>query len=164
MSNGEKKTAAQTVEQQIAVLMAIEAITKLKARYCAYCDDHYDPEGIASLFIEDGVWEGESFGRHVGREAIKGFFRGVSGEIVFAAHLALNPIIDVEEKDRARGKWRLIMPATVRGPRDDVAKWLVGAYDERYVRIDGVWLFEMLKFRINFYTPHLESWATTAVL
>lgn len=164
MSDGDKATVAQTLEQQISALMAIEAIKKLKAQYCAYCDDRYDPEGIAGLFIENGVWEGESFGRHVGREAIKGFFRGVSGEIVFAAHLVLNPIIDIEADDRARGKWRLIMPATVRGPGGDVAKWLMGAYDERYVRVDGVWLFEMLKFRINFYTPHLESWAATAVL
>lgn len=164
MSNDEKKTPAKLLEHQIAVLTATEAIKKLKAQYCAYCDDRYDPEGIASQFVEDGVWEGESFGRHVGREAIKRFFHGVSGEIVFAAHLAVNPIIDVESEDQARGKWRLIMPATVRAPDGDVAKWLVGTYDERYVRVGGVWLFQMLKFRINFYTPHLESWAATAVL
>jgi hypothetical protein len=164
MSNGENKAAEQTLERQIADLTAIEAIKKLKAQYCAYCDDHYDPEGIAGLFVEDGVWEGESFGHHVGREAIESFFRRISGEIVFAAHLVLNPIIDVEGMDRARGKWRLIMPATVRGADDNVAKWLVGAYDERYIRVDGVWMFQMLNFRINFYTPHLESWAGTAVL
>ena len=56
------------------------------------------------------------------------------------------------------------MPATVIGASGGVAKWLVGAYDDHYVRKSGVWMFQSLKFRINFYTPHLESWAATAVL
>ncbi|MBV8360284.1 MAG: nuclear transport factor 2 family protein, partial [Deltaproteobacteria bacterium] len=34
----------------------IENIKQLKARYCAFCDDNYNPQGIASLFTEDGVW------------------------------------------------------------------------------------------------------------
>jgi hypothetical protein len=34
----------------------IEEIKILKARYGYYCDDSYDPNGISSLFVEDGVW------------------------------------------------------------------------------------------------------------
>jgi len=152
-----------TLEQRLARLEAIEAIKRLKARYCAYCDDHYDPEGIASLFTEDGVWDGEAFGRHVGRDAIRGFFRRVSGEIVFAAHLVLNPIIEVADAGHATGKWRLIMPATVPVDGRKEARWLLGAYDERYVAIDNVWLFQTLNFHINFYEPHLGTWAESAV-
>lgn len=33
----------------------IEAIKTLKARYGYYCDDNYDPDGISSLFVENGV-------------------------------------------------------------------------------------------------------------
>ena len=32
----------------------IEAIKILKARYGYYCDDSYNPDGISSLFVEDG--------------------------------------------------------------------------------------------------------------
>ncbi len=39
----------------------IEQIKQLKHRYCAYCDEQYDPDGIASLFTEDGVWDGGPF-------------------------------------------------------------------------------------------------------
>lgn len=143
-------------QQRLARLEAIEAIKQLKYRYCAYCDDHYNPSGIAALFTEDAIWEGESFGQHVGRAAIKAHFERVSGEIVFAAHLALNPIIEVDG-DTATGKWRLIMPATVitRGIKE--ARWLLGAYDDHYVRVDGVWMFQHLRFHINFYSLTPET-------
>ena len=41
-----------TLEQQVARLTAIEDIKQMKARYCGYADDGYDPEGLASLFVE----------------------------------------------------------------------------------------------------------------
>lgn len=151
------------LEQRIARLEAIEEIKRLKARYCAYCDDGYDPDGIAGLFTENGIWDGETFGRHVGREAIRTFFARASGEITFAAHLVLNPIIEVADAARASGKWRLIMPATVRTETGSEARWLVGAYDEQYVVDGGAWRFRSLKFHINFYTAHLGSWAEIAV-
>jgi uncharacterized protein (TIGR02246 family) len=149
--------------QRVAWLEAIEEIRRLKARYCAYCDDNYDPEGIASLFVKDGVWDGERFGRHVGRDQIKAFFKSVSGEIVFAAHLALNPIIEVKDTDHAAGRWRLIMPATVRTDGRNEARWLVAAYTDAYVKLDGVWLFESMHTHVNFFEPHDGSWASSAV-
>ena len=73
-----------TLAQQVDRLTSIEAIKQLKARYCMYCDDSYDPDGICGLFVEDGIWDGgERFGRHVGTEEIRTFFAGISGEIVF---------------------------------------------------------------------------------
>jgi hypothetical protein len=151
-----------TDQQRLARLEAIEAIKQLKYRYCAYCDDNYNPPGIAALFTEDGIWEGESFGRHVGRDAIRGHFERVSREIVFAAHLALNPIIEVDG-DAATGQWRLIMPATVMTNGVKEGRWLLGAYVDRYVRVRDVWMFKHLSFRINFYSPHLGTWAESAV-
>ena len=151
------------LRHRIMRLEAIEAIKHLKGRYCSFCDDRYDPDGIANLFTPDGVWHGESFGRYVGREEIKAYFARISGEIVFAAHLALNPIIDVQDPETASGQWRLIMPATVMTDGEKQARWLVGAYDERYRCVGGTWLFSSLKFRINFFSPHLGSWSETAV-
>ena len=59
--------AELTMEQQVARLTAIEDIKQMKALYCAYCDDGYDPEAIGDLFVEDAIWDGADFGRHVGR-------------------------------------------------------------------------------------------------
>ena len=66
--------------QRLQVLEDIEAIKKVKAEYCAHCDNGYNPDGIAELFAEDGVWDGgvDVFGKYDGREAIRKFFTGAT--------------------------------------------------------------------------------------
>jgi hypothetical protein len=160
---GEDEVSQLDLAKRVGRLEAIEEIKRLKARYFEYCDRNYDPDGITHLFAKNGVFDGEQFGHHVGHDQIRAYFTGISGQIVFAAHLGLNPIIEVVDDDHATGKWRLIMPATtlVDGRRE--ARWLVGAYDDRYVRVDGVWLFEIMKLHVNLYAPHHGSWAESAV-
>ena len=58
---------SESLEARIHRLEDIESIRALKARYCMYCDDHYDVEGLASLFTEDAVWDGGIRGKAVGR-------------------------------------------------------------------------------------------------
>lgn len=150
---------SSALETTVARLAAIEDLKQLKARYCAFCDDHYNPDGIANLFVEDGVWDGgKEFGRHVGRTAIRSFFAGISGQILFAAHLVMNPIINVQG-DRATGRWRLIMPCTVRGPAEPEARWLLSAYDEEYVRVADAWCYQRLTVTNQFYAAHATGWA-----
>ena len=149
--------------KRVARLAAIEEIKQLKARYFEYCDRNYDPDGLTGLFARNGSFDGEQFGRHVGHEQIHAYFSRISGQIVFAAHLGLNPIIEVIDEDHATGKWRLLMPATTRADGRAEARWLVGAYDDRYVRVGGVWLFEAMNLHVNLFTPHQGSWADTAV-
>ena len=151
-----------TFEEKVERLSAIEDIKQLKARYCQLCDAGYDPDGIAAMFVEDGVWDGgPEFGCHVGREAIHAFFSGVSNDIVFAAHLVLNPIITVDG-DTANGKWWLIMPCTTElggGPKE--ARWLLAEYDDDYVRVDGTWYYKHLRIDLKFFTPHKDGWVET---
>ncbi len=44
-----------TVEERLQSLEDQEAIRRLKMHYARFCDAGYDPDGIASLFMEDGV-------------------------------------------------------------------------------------------------------------
>jgi hypothetical protein len=151
---------ALSIEGRLGRLEAIEEIKALKTRYCALCDADYEPDGLAALFLPDAVWDGGLFGRHEGREAIRTFFRGISGSIRFAAHLVLNPIIEVQSADAATGKWRLIMPCTVMADNGEAeARWLLSEYDEIYARHEGAWLFKSLTVTVNFYAPHLKGWA-----
>ena len=53
----------EDIERRLKVLEDVEEIKRLKARYCAYCDDSYDADAIASLFIEDAVWDGGMRGK-----------------------------------------------------------------------------------------------------
>lgn len=150
----------ESVENRLARLEAIDEITRLKGRYCAFADANYDAEGLSGLFVEDGYWDGgPEFGRHVGRGAIKDFLDRTREQIRFAAHLAINPIIEVQDGDHATGKWRLFMPCTVAMDGGTEARWLLCQYDETYVRIDGRWMFRTVDMKVNFYAPHLKGWA-----
>jgi hypothetical protein len=154
--------AEPSLEQRIARLESIEQIRTLKAVYCEFCDRDYDPEGLAGLFTEDAVWDGGIFGRYEGRQAIRQFFQGVSGSLVFAAHLVMNPIISFIDNDIATGKWRLWQPATQNEGGKLECKFLLAAYDDVYVRTAGIWLHKSVKVQVNFFEPVTSGWAHSA--
>jgi hypothetical protein len=153
-----------TLEERVDRLESIEAIKKLKAVYCMYCDAQYDAEGICSLFVEDGIWDGgPSFGRYEGHQQIRSFFKRVSGDILFAAHLVLNPIITVEG-DHGQGRWWLHMPCTALSDAGTAeGRWLLSEYDEEYVRVDGTWKFRKLRLDVKYYVPQLKDWALASI-
>ena len=82
-------TRLEELERQVRALEDANEIRNLKAEYAAACDDNYDPDRIAALFIEDATWESQGLGRFEGREAIREFFRGISSHFVFALHYGL---------------------------------------------------------------------------
>jgi len=88
----------EDLSKRIQVLEDIEAIKKLKARYCEIADDNYNPVDFSNLFTEDGLWDGgKLFGVHRGKQAIREFFATVPDSISFAVHFAaLVPNITVE--------------------------------------------------------------------
>ena len=47
----------KSLEERIQRLEDIEAIKQLKVRYSHICDDDHNPDDIASLFVEDEIWE-----------------------------------------------------------------------------------------------------------
>ena len=149
------------LEEVIDRLESIEEIKKLKHIYMEYCDQGYPPAKLGPLFTDDAVWTSEIFGHHEGRAAIEAFFGGVSSDIVFAAHLALNGIIDVDG-DNATGQWRLLMPCTLSENGQKVSRWMLGEYDETYERHSGKWYFSKVDVFMNFNVRADESWAESA--
>ena len=146
------------LELRLQVLEDIEAIRELKARYCLYCDDSYDSEGIASLFVDDAVWDGGVLGRCDGRDEIRSFFKSASRVISFAIHHVCNPLIEVEG-DRATGQWYLFQPCTYTdGER---AIWMLARYHDEYVREASAWKFQNVKIDVSCATPFHEGWAKT---
>lgn len=146
----------EELAQRIQVLEDAEAIKKLKARYTNYCDNGYDPDGLASLFVEDAVWDGGVFGKAIGREAIRKFFRSAAKALPFALHYVMNPIIEVNGAT-ATGTWYLFQPCTF--AEGNQAVWGAARYQEEYVKRDGQWLFQNMKVDSAFWTPFDQGWA-----
>ena len=143
---------------QIQRLEDIENIKQLKARYCAFCDDNYNPQGIASLFTEDGVWDGGEHGKAEGHDAIVKFFQRAPLVFSFAIHHVMNPIIKVQG-DIATGRWYLLQPLTRKSREGETAMWLAGRYEDEYVRVGNEWKFKRLKFITRFLVRYDEGWA-----
>ena len=145
----------RNIEQQVQRLVDIEDIKILKRRYAAFCDDTYNPEGIASLFTRDGIWDGGPLGYAEGRPGIKEFFAGAPSLVSFAVHYTTNPIIEVDG-DQANGSWYLWQPMVMQG--GDQAMWLAARYSDRYQRVDGRWMFEHVKIDVRFFSPYEKGW------
>ncbi len=154
--------AELTLEQRVARLEAHNDICKLMAEYLLVADQGYDPDGITAMFIEESSWEGDDFGRHIGRQAIWDFFDSLSGALVFAAHFVTNPIITFTANDRARGAWRLLEPATVNSGGTLESSLLVATYDNEFVKIGDQWMFQSVHVHVNFFEPISKGWAETA--
>ena len=146
----------EELERRVRALEDVEAIRNLKATYATYCDDNYDADKIAELFVEDAVWESGELGKFEGREAIRQFFRRASKIYTFAIHYSLNSQIEVDG-DTARARWYLFMPCTVGD--GDRAMWRAGIDDEEYVRVGGRWMFKRKLASGLFSTPFDEGWA-----
>lgn len=149
---------AGDLARRVADLEDLEALRALKVRYARFCDDNYDPEGIASLFTPDGVWDGGPlFGRVEGHDAIIAHFRGAPSRLPWALHFTLAPELTLEGDPgparRAHGTWYLWQPC-IRRSKDgtDHEAWLTGRYADRYVKADGVWRFEHVTVDARWFT------------
>jgi ketosteroid isomerase-like protein len=148
----------EQLERRVLALEDLNAIRDLKTRYAAYCDNQYDPDGIASLFTEDAVWENQELGNFVGREAIRGFFQRASKIFTFAIHYALNGQIEVTG-DTARAQWFLFMPCTM--GESNRAYWRAGIDREEYARVAGKWMYTRKSSSPLFHTPYEDGWVKT---
>ncbi|RLA51375.1 MAG: hypothetical protein DRR42_10550 [Gammaproteobacteria bacterium] len=137
------------LEKRITQLEDIEAIKQLKARYCDICDDLHNPDRIASVFAEDGVWEGGDFGNATGHEAIRELFSGFRELFSFSQHNIMNPIITVDG-DRATGSWYIVGPWTYKENNKEI--WMTARYDDDYSKINGVWKCQYLRVAVRMVT------------
>lgn len=145
-----------SIEARLQRLEDIEEIKQLKAQYCAGCDDDHNADTIASLFVEDAVWDAPGIARAEGRLAIHKLMTNIRnrGIIRSSTHHVMNPIIEVDG-DRATGCWRFLMMYTG-DVGDGTTKRLqvLGWYREEYVRLQGRWYYQTLCATIEDNSPH----------
>jgi len=130
------------LEKRITRLEDIEAIKQLKARYSHICDDDHNPDQIASVFAEDGVWESADFGQARGHEEIKKLFSGFKEMFTFSQHNMMNPVIEING-NTATGIWYIMGPWTLR--EGEKENWMALRYDDDYIKINGEWKYQHLR-------------------
>ncbi len=143
--------APDPVAERLGRLEDIEAIHRLKAAYCAACDNDHDGEAVSALFIEGGTWTNSMHDDVFrGREEIRGHFDTIraSGRLLHSSHLVTNPVIDVSGNE-ASGTWSMLMMYT--GP-DGSRFRIVGFYRDQYVKRRGRWWLSTLFAHVQEYT------------
>ena len=138
------------LEAELSRLRDIRAIEQLKYRYAGYCDDGYDPQGIASLFTEDGLWVVNGIGGDVvGRDAISEHFRTLSGTISWALHYVTAPQVELADDGvNAVGRFYLLCLCTVaqtEKPDENDAVILTLNYVDKFVKRGDDWFFTELR-------------------
>lgn len=144
------------LERRLTRMEDIEAIKQLKARYCEICDDDHNPDRMATLFVKDGIWEAEGFGKAQGPEGIRQLFQGFQKLISFSQHMVMNPIIEINGSS-AKGTWYFLGPFTFR--KQNEAKWQAVKYEDDYVKVNGEWKYKHLRAYIRMAAAPNESWA-----
>lgn len=141
----------------------IRAIEQLKFRYAAFCDNGYDPDGIAGCFAEDGRWvvDGEG-GSMVGHEEIKAHFRALSTKITWALHHVLNPRVELSDDGRtATGYFYLLCLCTIESVDDPAQKdpvIITIHYTDQFVKRDGTWYFQELLGKTHQVSNWDQGW------
>jgi len=152
------------LEKRIRVLEDIEAIKQLKARYCYLADagiagDLGKYDELMTYFIEDCRVDFPGFGVQQGKGAVRTFFRETVHSLwSYAAHMVMNPVIEVSGED-ARGTWFVHVACTARA--GGKAVWVQGKYEEEYCRERGGWKWRSIRFVPDFFTPFEDGWAKT---
>lgn len=141
-----------------SVLLDIERIKQLKARYC-YAVDQRDPQAVTELFIENACADFGPMGVLHNQSEIAQFFVGIFSMASLTVHMLHNPVIDVHG-DTATGKWYAEIPTTL-GP---TAAWQAGRYDDEYVRVNGEWKISKQVYTFIYLTPYDEGWAKTRIM
>jgi hypothetical protein len=160
----------EALEQQLAAQSArlqeledIKKINKLTRAYGYYVDKNLWDQ-VADLFAEKSSVEIAGRGVYLGKEGADRLFRMVMGGGKIGLqpgrlfnHFQIQGIVDIDPGgETAKGRWRAFVQVAT---YQQSATWSEGVYENVYVKEDGVWKFQKMKFWSTYYTPFEEGWA-----
>ncbi len=149
----------EEIGKNIKTLLAIEEIKKLQARYCYFVDSGNSDE-LLDLFTDNARVEAGPFGAFDGKDAFTKFFTRIFPKALsFSMHMLHNPLVEIYDDNKARGKWYFLVPGTDK--LKNKAVWVSGIYEEEFIKEDNAWKISLFKADFQFYTPFDEGWLKT---
>lgn len=138
---------SKTLEERVQVLEDVRACEQLMYQYEWFLDHGYDGEGIASLFVEDGLWEIEGVGGTAkGHDAIVQHASDLVKALPWGQHNMVAPMIEIAaDGQTAKGRFNLFCTLTLTDENgNDEAYVEIGKYENDYVKVNGEWKFKRL--------------------
>lgn len=135
---------------EVERLHSIEAIRALRARYHELVNEDAGPR-LYELFAPDAtvVYGGRPEVR--GRENIRAFF--ASFPVQSARQFIHSHMVDVEG-NRGTGSSYL----DGRPVRDGKSYYVVGRFDDEYIRLDGQWMLQRVELNVHYMIEAAERW------
>ena len=138
-------TKLEEIEKRLTLLEDLEEIKKLQQRYMLYLDNlQFDK--VVDLFSENATAEIRSYGIHKGKKEITELYAAMSAKRkdLKEGHMVIQPDITIEG-NKAFASWTVFILFS-----KPSVQWLQGCNECEYVRENGRWKFQKLKFaRIN---------------
>ncbi|HMB74050.1 MAG TPA: nuclear transport factor 2 family protein [Gammaproteobacteria bacterium] len=151
------------IEERSTAIHDVNEIENLQRSFGFYFDkmlwDH-----VADLFADDGTIELGLSGVYIGRDRVRDYLYSLSGgrqgplEGVLYNHMQLQPIVTVSNDGRsAQARWRALVLTGSDGSGSG-GNWGEGPYENTYVKEDGVWKIQSIRWYGNFIAPYEGGW------
>ena len=145
-------TRLRELERRLDHAESIEAIRTLRARYHALINEDQGRR-LYELFAPEGVVSYNGRPEAKGRDNIREFF--AKFPVQFARQFIHQHMVEVDG-DRGRGTCWL----DGRPVREGKSYYVVGRFDDEYVRVGGEWMFARVQLTVDYMIEAAEHWET----
>ncbi len=163
---GSESKDAQTIaelQRRVQNLEDVQAIERLERAYGHYVDKNLWDQ-VVDLFADDGTVELDQRGIFVGKAGVRRLFLETLGhgqvglkKGTLFNHIQVEGVVDVDAGGHtAKARYHVIIQVAGFGGNDGF--WSDGVYENEFVKDNGVWKFQKLKFWPTYYTPFHEGW------
>jgi hypothetical protein len=142
---------SSTLEQRLLVLESIEAIRNLRCRYHELVNEDAGPR-LYGLFAPEATINYGGRGDVKGRESIREFFAAFP--VKWARQFVHNHVV---QTDGHTGTGYAYLDG--RPIKDGKSFYVVGRFDDEYVRMDGTWYFQRVVLTVHYMIEPSEGWA-----
>jgi len=152
------------LKRSITALQDEQAIEKLQRSFGFFTDKALWKDA-ADLFTDDGSLELGGGGVYGGRARIQAYFTSLAPQGLqhgwMYNYVQEQPIITLSADGlTARGRWKFLAET---GEWQKSAIWGVGAYENEYAKVNGVWRIRRIHRFDRMSTPYVDGWAKTAL-
>ncbi len=137
----------EEMEKKIREIEDIEEIKKLHRQY-VYWVNSRQWDDILNCFAEDAWVHIERRPLFRGKKEIEKLFKidiAKNNEKTNGCHFVMQPLIKVDG-DKATGSWFMCIVFAIEQPSGPTLAWRQGRHDCEYVKVDGKWKYQSIKF------------------